>query len=110
MEEKYATGNKFDLFDLEENLLITFLHDRMLWVDFYKHISPAYFRDKNVAEIFKIYKVYFEKHFLAALPKEKTHQKACSLCLNFYGLAFLFLLGFARMGSRPSLFQILSLI
>lgn len=54
--------SQFELFDLEPDLLTTFLHDRKLWVDFYQHIEPKYFQKDEISFIYKFYSVYFEKY------------------------------------------------
>ena len=50
------------LFNLEESFLSACLIDRKLFVDLYTHILPEYFDNKNLAEIFKIFRVYFNKY------------------------------------------------
>lgn len=47
---------------LEKTLFSAFLQDRRLWVTMYQHIDPFYFKDKNLCNIFKILKIYFDKY------------------------------------------------
>lgn len=63
------TGLQFSLVQLEPDFLSYCLKDNYLWIKFYDHILPTYFKNKNVATVFKVFKKFFEKY--KTLPNEK---------------------------------------
>lgn len=53
---------KFDFAELETDFMASFFQERKMWVDLKDHIDPTYFNDKNISQIFKIFKLFFEKY------------------------------------------------
>lgn len=60
MTEDYE--EKFDLVDLEPDLMSAFLQDRKMWVDYKDHIDNSYFTSKEVSHVFQIFRAYFNKY------------------------------------------------
>lgn len=63
------TGQQLSIVELEPDFLSYCLKDNYLWIKFNDHILPSYFKNKNVALIFKIFTKFFEKY--SKLPSEK---------------------------------------
>jgi replicative DNA helicase len=69
MAQLDPTGQQFSIVELEPDFLSYCLTDTYLWIKFNDHILPSYFKNKNVALVFRIFKKFFEKY--SQLPNEK---------------------------------------
>lgn len=55
--EKFSIGE-----DLETDLLVTFLQNKKVFINYYEEIDPNYFVSDVNRKIFKIFKYYFQKY------------------------------------------------
>lgn len=55
-------NNKFEIKDLEIDLMALLLQDRKAWVDFKDHIDPNYFNNQSVSQVFELTRLFFNKY------------------------------------------------
>lgn len=57
-----TTTEKFRFEELESDLLVAFLQDRILWIDLKDHIESVFFNSHEVSTFFRLLKMYFERY------------------------------------------------